>query len=242
MVLFKDIFLTGNFSNWTGTFNEAPSPAPSVQNIIVHSGAYAAKLSPATGGHPVYVYKNVTDSTTLFFRFYVYFNALPDTNTYYTELAWIGQGADLPDVTQHGTHARIANVGGTVFWNLRLRDLGANNWDVYSTFSPVINKWYSVELKMFCNAITGEARMYINGLDSADVTGKNTAFLLGVGTVAIYGDSRISPTTNIYYDDVVVDNSYIGQMPAPVFRSVESLGAKRMDQASTIGWPILKRF
>ena len=196
--IFEDGFESGDFSAWTGT-----DGSPSVQSSVVNSGSYAMQVDALYDAW-VGVYKDVGTQTTTFFRAYVRFTSVPDADGERLRFMHLGT------TTSKRTFVQIRYVTDHVEWQLWEYDDGAN-WHSASSSTPTFNanQWYCVEVKRYCAGGTGEVRLYVDGTEIASITGlDNDAYTTSRIACEAYGASGWYPT--VYYDDVVVADTYIG--------------------------------
>ena len=197
----------GDFSAWTATAQEAPTPAPSIVASPVHHGANAAKISPAAGWHPAWVYKDLGDQATAFMRFYFQADHLPDNNGDRLKIAGMMSTTALSGYFSSGAMYNVVwfNDAGTVKWRIYAPDGSVAT----SASSPSINTWYCVELKGVQSSSVGEFRLYVDGAEICALTGLNTN-----GTpmryFALEGIVYAGAATNNFYDCVVVADAYVG--------------------------------
>jgi hypothetical protein len=178
---FSDGFESGDFSAWTGI-----SGNPTVQSTIKYQDVYAA-LSDGSDGE--FCYKTgISGLTTAYIRYYVYFSTKPTDPNFFDLFQTFTSSIDV-NLRLYSDSFRVS-VPGTAEY-------------VSSTINPSINTWYCVELKI--ESGVGWI-LYINGVEDMNhsfaVTGTVTTLYIG-------GWSKVE-SSNIYWDDIVIANSYIG--------------------------------
>ncbi len=85
----------------------------------------------------------------------------------------------------------------------------------YSTqqMDPTPNTWYTVEIMCRKDAVNGEGRMWINGVELTDISqvGVDTSDQANLNQHRISAQYNTNTATgNVYYDEVIVDDAYIG--------------------------------
>ncbi len=206
--IFTDGFESGDFSKWTET-SSGGAGTVTVANPIKHSGTYAARTYCPNNDNDFCSFdKDIsTSATTTFVRWYVYIASSPSS------------GAVLYSLSH------TIGVGGWQAWNLYIegttRALRLNyntNLDDFpsktSATTLSLSTWYSIEVKWVRDANAGEYRVYLNGSEVADLTttglATNNMGALSNTQFGPTGGRYYSSTVDIYFDDVVVDSSYIG--------------------------------
>lgn len=190
--MFKDSFEANNFTLWTATVG-----APTIQSLITYSGIYAMDV---TGAASCYAQLDFAAQLTCHVRAYVYLDALVASggNNNWI-LALIVKGAGLVQ-----GWAGVWYDGAKWVWKL-LWNNGAGS-SVAAAPLPALHQWYCMELKTFCNAGAGEARLYIDGVDILNATALNMPDAVDRVNVGLSGDAG----SDIKIDCVVFDDSYIG--------------------------------
>jgi hypothetical protein len=188
--IFTDGFESGDFSAWTGIQGN-----PVVQNTIKRTGQYAASSTIDASHRSNYAYKSHAAQTSVYMRFYLYFAVLPPSGSE-VEVARLNFTSSRPFLT-------VYNDGSVLHW--RMRD-GGGTLKEY-TSGPSASTWYCVELK---GVVGDECALYVNGskilTGTAPSGSSNSAYLMGW---TYYGNAD---GTIVYFDDVVVSDSYIGCM------------------------------
>lgn len=211
---FEDGFESGSFNAWTGTY-VTPGETATVAKTLPNEGSYSAKfVSNGTGGYEAaYCYASVPTSSRLYASGYFYVSqsgiAQNDDRFYF-----IGFSAGGNDVAYAGWR----RTGGVDRWTLVIRN--ATGWaTTYSSFSPSLNEWHSVELYWAEGAAVGHAELYVDGTLACSLQNQNTtafggidqvrfglAILYSSGPTTVYADScRIlgTPPWDINQDGTV---------------------------------------
>jgi hypothetical protein len=203
-IIFSDGFESGDFSAWTATGGSG-THSETVVTSPVHHGSYAAKLY-VEGDSESYARKSFTQQTPVYFRVYLQSSATPSSGWALT-LLYLYYSAYY----QYGAYVRWVNDAGTLKWELAVKDDGAE-WHYARSTTPTINtnQWYCVELKVdSATEGNGEARLYVDGTEIASLTGL-TMTETGKPDTAEIRVYNYPVTTSVYYDCVVVANTYIG--------------------------------
>ncbi len=83
-----------------------------------------------------------------------------------------------------------------------------------SSSSPVVDRWYSVELHWLSDPVAGLGELYVNGELVASISGRNTGTFGGVNLIS-FGLAELSycGATTVYGDSFVASEEYIGPEP-----------------------------
>jgi len=232
MAIFSDGFESGDFVGWTGQYEN--DGAITVQSTTKHHGTYAAQSAITSGAAVRYAIaeKNLgVTYKTLYWRAYVNFETLTglsanDLNTF----------MGLYDSLYDHVGAGLYNDAGTVKWAMWYRNNGAMVITTLATPTPSINTWYCIEIKIVHATGTGEARMYIDGVEKLTATSLTNndedTGLCGVGWTLRSGS--ISEGWTVYVDCVVVADAYIGTEAAGVtVKKGSNLAAKMTEMLNS---------
>jgi hypothetical protein len=204
--IFEDGFETGDFSKWSYVNGNL-----TVISGEAHFGTYNAVLDDA--GEYAQVRFEATPVDHVFMRAYVMFKSFPAIGEQTTVL-----GVYNFSSSQYMAEARVINVAGTLKWALRYYDNGVYYIVASDLEKPVLDIWYSVEVEGKSNTTTdAESKIFINGNELTDIsqTGKNNNLPINCGYIwANTADVR-------WYDDVVIDTTYIG----PILPATTTTGA-----------------
>jgi hypothetical protein len=205
--LFVDGFESGDFSKWPSTFMSLGETAV-VNSVLPRAGTYGAVFSSNGGGgfEGAYAYKSLASSQSeLYARGYfrVSQSGIAQNDNRFYFIRFRSGSNDL-------AYAGWRMVGGVSRWSLIVRD-GTGYVFAYSTVSPNVNQWYSVELHWKADSTAGVGELYVDGQLVCSVTGRNTAALgnadlIRLGLAEVYNCAA----TTVYADDVVVSQTYIG--------------------------------
>jgi hypothetical protein len=201
----EDGFESGSFSAWNGTTTTSGETA-TVTNTLAHHGTYGAKFASngGSGYENSYVFKNV-GSNEIYVRGYFYMSqsgiAQDNDKAYLLTLA-----AGSNNVA----YAGWKRTGGSVKWQLAIRD-GSGYATVYSGTTPIVEKWYCVELHWKKGTTNGLGELWVDGAKIATITAKNTATYGDVSQVRFGLTELYGCTSTIAYCDCTkVSNAYIG--------------------------------
>lgn len=196
-VFFEDGFESGDFSAWTGTRNYGTAFSPSVQSTISHHGTYAANLTKTVGNGGSEM-RYIHTESLYYIRFYAYITALPSVS---------GDALTLVDLGGGTRRFYIYNDAGTIKYCFL-----AEATTYTFTETPAINTWICFEVAYKVDATTGFAFLAVNDVVKINETDINTG-VTGIDVVSLCCGSwglGAEVATTIYYDCVVVSDSYIG--------------------------------
>lgn len=205
--IFEDGFESGDFSKWSPVVG-----TPEVTSGDAYQGTYKAVLDAASQYAQARFTLDPVDHA--FMRAYVLFKSFPADGEQTTILGVY----NLSEV--YMAEARVYNDAGTVKWVLRYYDNGAHHTVKSELEKPVLDTWYSVEVEGKSNTDTdAESRIYINGNELTDVsqTGKNNNSQINAGY--IWANTAVTR----WYDDVVIDATYIGPDVHPLLVFLPSI-------------------
>jgi len=204
--LFQDGFEHGNFNQWSGKSVSLGETAI-VTNALSHHSTYSAMFtSNGNGGSErAYCYKTIPASTELYARGYfkVTTSGIADNyDRFYFVVFRVGSNT----VAKAGWK----KTGGVVKWNLLIRN-GTGWVQAYSSKSPSLNQWYSVELHWRKSVTAGYAELWIDGALLASVSNKNTAYYGDVNRVDLGLAELVNCNiTRVYSDCTAISTTYIG--------------------------------
>jgi hypothetical protein len=192
--IFEDGFESGDFSEW-----DYASGTPEVTSGEAYQGTYKAVLDDAEYVQARFILDPLNHA---FMRAYVMFKEFPAAGEETTVLGLYKLSSGI-----YMAEARVKNVAGTVKWALRYHDNGTNYVVTSELEKPELDTWYCVEVEGKANTTTdAESRIYIDGNELTDVsqTGKNNDSQIDSGY--IWANTAVTR----WYDDVVIDTTYIG--------------------------------
>lgn len=200
-VLFSDGFESGDFNAWTGTVVDGGTLTAVTEDK--HHGVYSAKAekTPAAAYAQLYSRKTFAAQSTVFTRAYFKF-----TVPAYTEFLYHLGSTSWINV------ARLSASGAQWYWTLDYHS-GATHLTVDSElFTMDTTKWYCIELKTVVHATAGEAKLYVDGVETLSVTEIDTdehGNVVEMFAGIFWCGAAIANT--LYYDCVVVaDTGPIG--------------------------------
>ncbi len=211
---FEDDFETGNLSKWNGR-HASGGETIGASSYRSYLGAYGglATTNGSEGIEYAYIDRGMS-SSELYLRgmFYVDQSGLAENCDRFYLMA-------LQSGTTMLAGAGWRLVDGQVRWFLAVNNGG--NWELsYSESSPVVNKWYSVELYWKQDAATGESKLWIEqpyeGVQEppfCQLTDLNTAANGGisdirVGLPTVYYCGK----TAVYSDNIKTSSNHIGHV------------------------------
>lgn len=191
-LFFNDTFEAGNLSAWTSATNMT------AQQTVKHDGSWAVEGTTTNGNTNV---KKTLGTTTnsAYYRTYLYIDSQAAGSN--IALNWFKDSADTALV-------KLYVDGNTNKLCLR-NEVTASNVCSNSVVSQ--DAWHSVELHAVINGTSSTHEVW---LDGAAVTSLNsTTANLGtnpIGRIQL-GESSTGRTYSIFFDDVVVQNTQVGQ-------------------------------
>jgi hypothetical protein len=222
-VIFSDGFESGDFSEWTATENSA-GDTTTVVTTLPHHGTYHGKFTTDASGTNEYAdcYHTLASSASVLNvrGYFAAVTALPSEGNFYMVISADGSGFIAGAV--------IRTVSGVTNWWLRYRD-GLDIYFVDTGIAVALNTYYCVELESIVDGVNGEARLYINGVEEAEVTSKDTNNYGNIATLYIGEATSTGQTAHsIYVDCVVVADAYIG-FEYTTYTKTFSVGANLTD-------------
>lgn len=214
--IFADDFESGTFAAWNGVKVSAGETA-SISDAMVHHGTHSAKFTSNgnLGTERTYCYKTLSLVPELYARGYFYVSTSGITgndNRFYFLIFKAGSNPVA--------FAGWRMTGGVVKWNLLIRQ-GTGWATAYSTTSPSLNQWYSVELYWKKDATAGLGELWVNGALACSASGKNTAYYGDINRVD-FGLAEIfnCHSTTVYSDCVKIADTYISPEPSHTLQYV----------------------
>lgn len=205
-VLFADGFESGTFGAWTGTRVSSGETA-SVFKTLPHQGTYSAKFASngTRGFEDSYSYKSIASSSDLYGSgyFYVSKSGIANDGNRFFPIVFTVSGNPV-------AYAGWVRAGGVVRWDLIIRD-GTGWATAHSSTSPLLNKWYNVQLHWKNNAGIGVGELWVDGTLVCSITGKNTG-AYGNANQVRFGLAELynCGATSVYCDDCVISRTKIG--------------------------------
>ena len=193
---------------WDGTSVDSGCTLE-VQSTTKYAGTYAAHAIITSGNRRAYIYKDFTAQSTAYSRVYVRFSSFPASGDSVTFNFLAGSVGWVQMV-------EVYNDSGTVKWRLYYHNGTSHTGGLTETLetdNPSLDTWYCVEQKYVQDASSGEARVYINGVEKITKTGLNTSSAGSAGRFhsALFGrTSNLSGNVEVYVDSCVVADTYIG--------------------------------
>ena len=176
-----------------------------------HHGDYSAKLTTnGNGGYErAYSYRTVAAAPEVYARAYFFVST--------SGLVENGDSAALIILranTNTVAYAGWRRTGGATRWYLMVRD-GAGYATTYSSSSPVVGRWYCLELRWRKGQADGLGEVWVGGTQVCSVTGRNTASY-GDADTARFGiaEAYNCGVTRVYADCCAVSYFRIGIEPA----------------------------
>jgi hypothetical protein len=211
---FSDNYETGNYSNWTGTLDNAGS-SMQISSTTVFAGLYSADCSISDNIETyAFVYKNFASVPVLYHKEYIRLSSLPPAGA---ETDLFG----IMDIVGPGVHLgtiAIQNDGTNIRWKLEYY----NSAPETAYYSPPVaikaNTWYYVEIMVKTGFGTGQVSVWI-AEDQTNITESSpvlnitnlTNDLNPIGT-AFFGGyvTGASYPVHIYSDSVALSDTWTG--------------------------------
>ena len=168
----------------------AAAPAP-------HHGAKAMNADGAGDA----AYKTFVNQTTVYIRLYWLFNGVP------AEFSDFGDCLSLRNGATEIVRVRNRRGAGDEY-QLTIRSEFPNQQSDSYEWDPIPDTYYCIEVKFVRHAVTGEYRLYLDGVERITRTGVDTTGVAGVDRIYVGAADWCSTYTGI--DCVVVDSAYIG--------------------------------
>jgi len=212
MVIFNSGgFEEGDLSGWTGNAVSAGCTI-AADHTLPHHGLHSAKCNiiADAGTKNAYVYATVAAQTELYCRGYVYVDSHGlvdnDDRIYFIGFYNIATGAKLAGA---GWYVTV----GVLKWILLGRNAAAYTL-TYGT-TPVIQRWYCVELYWKKHGAAGIATLYVDGAQMCTVTGKDTDDYGDADRVrfGITEGIALNADSQVYADCCIINTALIGTEP-----------------------------
>lgn len=208
---FEDSFESGNFNAWSGS-TRSSGETTSVVNTRAYRGVYSARFTSngTGGGEYAYCYRTVASSTEVYARGYFYVSQsgiVENDDRFHLIVLMAGSNGVA--------FAGWRKTGGAVKWTLMIRDGTAATWPtVYSSTTPLLNRWYCVELHWKKDVASGFGELWVDGVRICSIADKNTAAYGSVSQVR-FGLAALSycASTTVYCDCAKISKAYIGLEP-----------------------------
>ncbi|HSV49984.1 MAG TPA: hypothetical protein VLH35_06675 [Candidatus Acidoferrales bacterium] len=208
--VFRDNFESGNMSAWTAT--DTTDVQLSVENHLLKcQTAYATNQSWG------YLYKWLDQNyTSLYWRWYVFFDNLPTTDGNIIGAGGIYNSAVEQDFNPANIvcSLNVVREGGVSVWKFAYNDKGnLNNLTTLKTVQE--DTWYLVELKAIQGNGTGEVHFYLNNVEALNATGLVNNNNSGINHVSIGGGITADNPVTWYCGGAIAATQYIGPDPLP---------------------------
>ena len=196
-VLFSDGFESGDFTAWTGTFQD--SGCTITVTSTPHHGIYGATAIINGEYKGAGTYKTFSAQTTLAVRLYANFSTLPADGLDRALICILTATGELASLS-------VARSGANYYFMLVDRKNGGYyGWS--NPLSITAGTWHCYELLVSIGA-SGTIAGFYDGVQKESASGLNWA---GLSATRIYlGNFYSSEACTIYFDCVVVADAYIG--------------------------------
>jgi hypothetical protein len=167
---YVNYFVDGAFSTWTGTLVDSTTSNITVASDDKHHGSFSAKAdtgSIATSRYAL-AYQIFSNLSTAYARTYVKFNSLDSVDNHTAGVILLSALATYYSVAMGGVRC----VNGTWRWHLQYLSAGTTKSDDDSMSSSVeTGVWYCLEIKTLIGQTDGEARLYVDDVETIVKTG-----------------------------------------------------------------------
>jgi hypothetical protein len=206
-VIFSDGFESGNFNAWSSTL-ATTGESMAITSVARHDGTYGARFTSNGGASRAleqsYACKVLPSrQSNLYARGYVKVSqsgiAQNDDLAYFLRFR---SGSN--DVAYAGWRM----VNHQLRWSLIVHD-GTSLVFAYSSSSPNLNVWYSIELHWKASP-SGVGELWVNGQLVASVSGVNTATLGNADSVRFGLEVYKCDATTVYGDTLTISQTRIG--------------------------------
>ena len=211
MVIFRNGFEEGDLSGWTGNTASAGCTV-AADHTLPHHQLHSAKCNVIADAATkvAYVNQTIAGQAELYCRGYVYVDnhglVDNDDRMYFIKFLNIATASLLAAA---GWRMNL----GVLKWTLSGRN-GAGYIITYGT-TPVIQRWYCVELYWKEDAAAGAYTLYVDGAQKCASTGKDTADYGDADSVrfGIAEALALNTDSQVYADCCIVNSAYIGTEP-----------------------------
>jgi hypothetical protein len=205
-IIFEDGFESADFRAWSAATTSSGETATTTSSLAC-DGTLSGRFASNGGGgfEGAYVYRSLASESELYARgyFYVSQSGIVENNDRFYLIRFQSGRNDL-------AYGGWRMINGQLRWSLIIRD-GSNWITAYSTTSPSLNQWYSVELHWKADSSNGVGELWVNGQLVASASGENTAALGNVDTVRFgLGEVYNCGATTVYADSAVISQTRIG--------------------------------
>jgi len=209
-VVFSDKFESGDMSAWTHT------DASDVELTVTNSSLLQCSVDTASNGNWGYLYKWLDKNyTSIYWRWYVYFDNLPSTDGNI-----IGAGGIYNSMIEANFSAANSVCGlsvirqdGACYWNFGFANNSAS-YNLTSTSTVSADTWYLVEIKAIQGGGDGEVHFFLNNVETLSATGLTNNANAGIDHVSIGGGITADQPVIWYCGGAVAATQYVGPDPS----------------------------
>ncbi len=209
-VLFSDKFQSGDMSAWTHT------DASDVELKVTNSSLLQCSTDTASNGNWGYLYKWLDKNyTSIYWRWYVYFDNLPTTDGNI-----IGAGGIYNSMIEANYNAAnsvcglsVVHQNGACYWNFGFANNSAS-YNLTSSSTVSADKWYLVEIKAIQGGGDGEVHFYLDNVETLSATGLTNNANAGIDHVSIGGGITADQPVVWYCGGAVAATQYVGPEPS----------------------------
>jgi len=207
--LFEDDFELGTFERWSST-TTTTGESIAIASSPAYSGSYSAQFTSngELSYERAYASRSGLSLSEVSAQAQVYVNqsGIADNGDRFYFLQILAGG----NMVAYGGWRQ--NTNGNLYWHIMIRD-GTTTIGTYSTNTPALNQWYTVELHWIADATNGLGELYVDGVLVCTITNSNTANF-GNATMVRFGLPEIynCDNTTVYLDNAAITESYINTL------------------------------
>jgi hypothetical protein len=209
LTVFSDKFQSGDMSAWTSTDTSGV-------NLSVKNQMLQCQTQTQTNGSWGYLYKWLDHNyTSIYWRWYIFFNNLPSTEGNVIGAGGIYNSAveKIFNPAYSTCNLAVLCENGAYHWQLRFVN-ASKTYNLTSTQTVQAGTWYLVELKAVQGAGNGEAHFYLNNAETLNASGLTNNDSAGIDHVSIGGGITANQPITWYCGGAVAAQTYVGPEPS----------------------------
>ena len=184
--------------------------------LTVTNSMLQCSTDTASNGNWGYLYKWLDKNyTSIYWRWYVYFDNLPSTDGNI-----IGAGGIYNSMIEANYNAANSICGlsvirqdGACYWNFGFANNSAS-YNLTSSSTVSADTWYLVEIKAIQGGGDGEVHFYLNNVETLSATGLTNNANAGIDHVSIGGGITADQPVIWYCGGAVAATQYVGPDPS----------------------------
>jgi hypothetical protein len=166
----------------------------------------------ATSNNWGYVYKVLNQTyTSLDWRWYVYFGNLPTTEGNIIGVGGMyNSAAQTNFIPANGVCSlNVVRQNGACYWRLDYLNT-TSSYSLNSTSTVLANTWYLVELSAVQGAGNGEVHLFLNDVETLNVTGLTNNMNSGIDQFTVGGGITADQAISWYCASAVASTGHVG--------------------------------